>query len=327
MNTGDDTDLEDVLGGYAERISGALDTCSIGSPAYLYEAAQHPIRAGGKRLRPTMLLLVAEALGADEEARDGILPAALAVELVHTLSLIHDDVIDEDVLRRGEPAIHAKWDTSTAILAGDVLFPRAFETLLKTDVSADEILVCHRTLLRACRQLCEGQALDLSFEHCDSVTETEYLEMARLKTGALFAASARMGAVLAGHDDRTADRAAAYGRNLGVAYQLYDDVLDLTGETETLGKTRGSDVRQGKATLITIHARRHGVDVSVLANASDTSDEQLISELESSGSIAYGQKRATEYARTAKEFLDPFPKTTATNHLRGLAELVVNRIQ
>ncbi|MEM2933489.1 MAG: polyprenyl synthetase family protein, partial [Methanocellales archaeon] len=157
----------------------------ISHPEELYKASRHLLDAGGKRLRPVMLMLAAEAVLGDLE---NVIPAAVAVELVHNFTLIHDDIMDEDELRRGMPAVHVKWDTSSAILAGDTLCCKAFEILAKSKAEPKRIVASIDILSRALTEICEGQWLDLDFEKRETVSIREYLEMVRKKTGMLLAA-------------------------------------------------------------------------------------------------------------------------------------------
>lgn len=322
MNSGENA-FEATLAEYAEKISGELESrLSDESPAALYNAAKHPIRAGGMRLRPTLVLLVAEAFGVDADEQEAIIPAAAAVELVHTLSIVHNDVIDEETMRRREPTTHTVWDTPTAILTGDVLFPKALETLFDTNVPTDALLSCQSELLNGCRQVFNGRSIALSFDQEELPTETEYIEMARLKTGSLFEASVRIGAIVAGANEVEINRIGAYGRNLGIAHHIYDGVVDIVGEADVLRKTSDTDILHGKETLVALHARRRGLDLS----GSDPTAEEMISTFESTGSIRYARDRALEYAQTAQRFLDPLPETPARRHLFELGDLVINRV-
>jgi geranylgeranyl diphosphate synthase type I len=317
MNSSE-TALDAALVEYTDRISNKVESrLSDESPVTLYEAARHPVRAGEKQLSSTICLLVAEALGVDTDGQAAIMPAAVAIELVRTFSSVHTDLIEGDTMHRGEPAVDTKWDSPTAILAGDVLFAKASEILLDTDAPADTLLTCQSELLSGCRKFCEGLALEHSFqrERGHSPTETEYIEMARLKTGALFEASARIGAILAMNNEEYTNRVGAYGRNLGIAQLLYNDILAITDEGETPGKKPCSNTHSRKETLISVHARRKGLDISAI------NSKKLVPELQSSGSIAYTQERAEEYSQTAQKFLEPLPETTARQHL---CELVVS---
>lgn len=319
-----DVDLGGALRERAASVDAALaDELSGGSPGYLHEAARHLVEAGGKRLRPVLLLLVAEAVGPDGDDRDR-LPAAVAVELIHTLSLIHDDIVDEDDLRRGVPSVHVAWDGPTGIVAGDLLYARAFDLVSEANAPAEARLACIRVLAGACRALCEGQARDMALPGRGEVREEEYLRTVEAKTGALFAAAAEIGAVLGGDDRAVAAAASSFGRSLGTAFQLHDDVLDVTGSTDVLGKPAGSDLTAGKPTLVTIHAGRQGVEVSP-RRASDGGIEGVRADLEAAGSIDYVQRTAGGYVERASADLEALPASRARDTLADLATFAVER--
>ena len=225
-------------------------------PEELYKASRYLVDAGGKRLRPAVLILAAEAVGSDLKS---VLPAAVAVELVHNFTLIHDDIMDKDDIRRGMPAVHTIWGEAGAILAGDTLYSKAFEILSKVENEPLRILKCMNILSKTCTEICEGQWLDIEFEKRERVTESEYIEMVEKKTSVLYAAAAKIGALLGGAPDEIADALSEYGRLIGIGFQMYDDVLDMVTPQEVLGKVRGSDLMEGKHTLIVIDAFQKGV--------------------------------------------------------------------
>jgi len=253
-----------------ERVNEALpEELPITRPEGLYEATRYLLDAGGKRLRPTVLLLVAESL-ADVEplstdyrefptldgGRADVLSAAIAIEVIQTFTLIHDDIMDDDDLRRGVPAVHKEYDLSTAILAGDTLYSKAFEFLLETGAKAERTVAANKRLARTCTRICEGQSLDIEFEQRDAVTPDEYLEMVELKTAVLYGAAASIPATLSGADEATVEALYNHGLDVGRAFQIQDDLLDLTTPSEKLGKQRGSDLVENKQTLVTLHASR-----------------------------------------------------------------------
>jgi geranylgeranyl diphosphate synthase type I len=180
----------------AALISEAIERLlPIAHPEGLYEASRHLVDAGGKRLRPSMLLIAAQAAGGNP---DDLLPAAVSIELIHNFTLIHDDIMDNANIRRGRPSVHKLWGLSGAILAGDTLYSKAFQILGTTPARPELILAAMDVLSRTCTAICEGQWLDLDFEQRERVSEEEYMEMVEKKTGVLYGASARMGAVLSG---------------------------------------------------------------------------------------------------------------------------------
>jgi geranylgeranyl diphosphate synthase type II len=218
-------------------------------PAGLYEPNNYFLQIGGKRLRPVLLLLTTEVFGGKAE---DALPAALAVEYFHNFSLIHDDVMDAAPLRRGFATLHEKYNLNTAILSGDVLLIKAFEYLGKTDPSKFKLLF--DVFIQTAIEVCEGQQYDINFEKQETVIHSEYIEMIRLKTAVLLAASMKMGAILGGADDTPAQLIYEYAENLGIAFQVQDDILDCYGDEKLVGKQPGGDILQNKKTLLMIEA-------------------------------------------------------------------------
>lgn len=315
--------LQQELAERAAAIDDALEAeLAGGTPRYLHEATDHLVAAGGKRLRPAILLLFAESLDPDGEP-GARLPAAMAVELVHTLSLIHDDIVDDDDLRRGVPSVHVAWDRSTGIVAGDLLYARAFELVQAADAPAEARLACSATLARACQRLCEGQARDMALPGRPTVTEREYRRTVEDKTGALFAAAAELGAILGG-DERVSAAATSFGRALGTAFQLRDDVLDVTGSADLLGKPIGSDLAGGKLTLVTIHAQRNGVDVSP-GRVAREGVEAVRADLRAAGSLDYVQHEADRAKDRALAALEALPPGPARDVLADVTAYAVER--
>ncbi len=236
--------LDEELLRRSGMISGAIEELlPVVHPRGLYAAGRHLVDAGGKRLRPSMLLLAAEAVGGDPAA---VVPAAVSIELVHNFTLIHDDIMDNAETRRGRPAVHVKWDEAGAILAGDTLYSKAFEILTASAAQPEEMVASVKMLAKTCAAICEGQWLDMEFERRDEVTEAEYLEMIEKKTGVLYGAAAWMGARLAAAPLEQAEGLERFGRLVGMAFQIQDDVLDLTAPAKVLGKPRGGDLAEGR---------------------------------------------------------------------------------
>jgi len=286
----------------------------------IHEAAEHLLTAGGKRLRPALLLLVAESLGRPPEET---LPPALSIEIIHSFTLIHDDVMDDDPLRRGEPSVHEKWDVPTAILTGDYLYSKAFETALETDAPEPMLNRVMEILSATCTRICEGQALDVELSNADTVSEEEYIRMIELKTGVLFAAATGIGALVAGSD--AYDEAYDYGLKIGKAFQIQDDVLDLVAESDDLGKTRASDLFEGKNTLVTIHARRNGVEPKLPKGATKEDVEAKVETIRDAGSIEYARERAETLVKEGKDDLNALPESEARDALEDLADYLVRR--
>jgi geranylgeranyl diphosphate synthase type I len=328
-----------------ELVNEALDAdVPMKSPERLYEATRHLLVAGGKRLRPTVTLLTAEAL-ADVEplsvdygsfpALDGsdidVMSAATSIEVIQSFTLIHDDIMDDDDLRRGVPAVHKAYDTETAILAGDTLYAKAFELLSETGADPANGLEAVRRLATTCTQICEGQALDVEFERRTEVLPAEYLEMIELKTAVLYGAATATAAVLMDADEETVESLYRYGIDSGRAFQIQDDVLDLTVPSEKLGKQRGSDLVENKETIITLHARQQGVDVDSLVGTDDVESvseaeiDEAVEMLEAAGSIEYAEAKAQKLTANAKEHLDVLPNNEARSLLEDLADYLITR--
>lgn len=318
--------LDDELRRRAEMISGAIDDLlPVVHPKGLYEAGRHLVDAGGKRLRPSMLLMAAEAMGGDPKT---VVPAAVSIELVHNFTLIHDDIMDNAETRRGRPAVHVKWDEAGAILAGDTLYSKAFEILTAVEAPEPQDMVASVTMLaRTCAAICEGQWLDMEFERRDQVTESEYLEMIEKKTGVLYGAAAWMGARLSGSAEKQAEGLERFGRLVGMAFQIQDDVLDLTAPAKVLGKPRGGDLAEGKKTLIMIHAMANGAKIEIFGRKNAASDEveAALEALRASGSIAYARKKAVNLVREGKEALAVLPESDAKVLLLELADYMISR--
>jgi geranylgeranyl diphosphate synthase type I len=253
--------LSEYLKFVATKIDQEVGKYSKATDTTLRKASAHLLLGGGKRLRPAMVLLAADAVR--KGASVDVFPAALALEWTHTFTLVHDDIMDRDSLRRGRPTVHVVWDESTAILAGDVLYAKAFEFLCSVkNASSESKIVAVKMLSHACYDICEGQQEDVSFEVRDDVSTEEYLEMVRKKTAVLFAVSAGIGAVLAGGDMKQVSAFYTLGLNTGIAFQIHDDIIDLITPSEVSGKDQASDLRENKQTLLAITAREMGVDLS-----------------------------------------------------------------
>ncbi|MFB6270087.1 MAG: geranylfarnesyl diphosphate synthase [Halobacterium sp.] len=337
-----------VLGAVRERrekVNEAIDEeLPLKRPERLYEASRYLLEAGGKRLRPAVLLLTAEALAdvppGSTDYREfpdltgdtvDVMSAAVSIEVIQSFTLIHDDIMDDDDLRRGVPAVHREYDTETAILAGDTLYSKAFEIMLRTGAPAERGMRAMRTLAETCTHICEGQALDVDFETRTDVVPDEYMEMVELKTAVLYAAAASIPALLLGADDDTVEALYNYGLKAGQAFQIHDDVLDLTVPSEQLGKQRGSDLVENKKTVVTLHASEHGVDVENLlatddpAEVTDEEIERAVDELRDAGSIEYARDLADDLVDEAQAHLDVLPDNEASRRLAQVADYLVER--
>jgi len=240
----------DYVAALRTRIDEALPEVVVDrEPAVLYEPIAYVLEGGGKRVRPTVLLLVAEAFGTPV---DRALPAALAVEVFHNFTLVHDDIMDEADERRGRPTVHVKWDLGTAILAGDMMMGLSYDLLGQVEGASQEALydVYHPMV----EQLCRGQALDAAFEDEADVSVAAYLDMIDGKTAALLSTAFELGALVGGAPAPERKQLREAGRRVGRAFQIQDDLLDLTAEGEEWGKAVGGDLVTGKKTFLTLRA-------------------------------------------------------------------------
>jgi len=240
----------DHVAALRHRIDDALPALvAEREPAVLYEPVQYVLEGGGKRVRPTLLLLVAEAFGCSV---DRALPAALAVEVFHNFTLVHDDIMDEAEERRGRPTVHVRWDDGTAILVGDLMMGLSYDLLGQVEeADVDALYAVYHPMVE---QLCTGQALDASFEDRADVSVDAYLEMIDGKTAALLSAAFEIGALLGSASRSAQQELREAGRLVGRAFQVQDDLLDLTADGEEWGKAVGGDLVTGKKTFLTLRA-------------------------------------------------------------------------
>lgn len=234
----------------SEKINHTLSTLRYGeNPAELYEPIRYIMALGGKRIRPLLVLLSAKMF--DEDVEKALLPAA-AVEVFHNFTLMHDDIMDRAPLRRGQQTVHEKWDANTAILSGDVMLVRAYELLL--GVEPDKLALVLRLFSRTAAEVCEGQQLDMNFERREQVSIQEYIHMITLKTAVLLGFSLELGAILQGAPKADAEHLKAFGDNVGIAFQLRDDLLDVYGDKAKFGKQVGGDILSDKKTFLMLTA-------------------------------------------------------------------------
>lgn len=292
------------------------------------QVAEYIVGAGGKRLRPMLLLLATGALGGREGRGIGADAHQLAavVEFIHTATLLHDDVVDESDLRRGRRTANAVWGNAASVLVGDFLYSRSFQLMVELERMAVMQILADTT-----NRIAEGEVLQLLHVRNPDTDEAAYLRVIERKTAVLFAAATRLGALLADADDATCDALHDYGMNLGYAFQIADDVLDYASDAQTLGKNLGDDLAEGKATLPLIHAIAHSDEAtrSVLRNAVEHGDTgampDVLAAIHASGGLDYSRRRAREYAQAAERALDGLADNEYTLALRGLARYAVSR--
>jgi geranylgeranyl diphosphate synthase, type I len=321
-----------ILKQYSEKIDQEITkTMANVDPADLREASQHLTIAGGKKLRPTLVILSCEAVGGEPNSA---LKTAAAMELIHTFSLIHDDIMDQDEKRRGKPSVHVLWGDAMAILAGDTLFSKAFETVLRSEedgVFPSRILPTLNTMVDSCIKICEGQALDMGFAQRLDVQESEYLLMIYKKTSALIAAATKAGAIIGGGTQEQINALAEYGQLIGMAFQIQDDYLDVASQEEDLGKPVGSDIMEGKMTLLVVHALSNAspedkkILLTILKEGEEENVPRAVEILEKYGSIHYAWELAQNDVNKAKQLLDVLEDSPAKKALMAIADFVVER--
>ncbi|MFQ6051899.1 MAG: polyprenyl synthetase family protein [Candidatus Hydrothermarchaeota archaeon] len=327
----DEINVLSILEEKSKKVDPVILSCFEGreEPTNLYKASRHLIEAGGKRIRPSLTILSCLALGGNEEEA---LPVAAAFELIHTFTLIHDDIMDDDDFRRGLPTIHKKWDVPIAILSGDTLFALAFELISSSGLDSQISKEILNLLARTAVIICEGQTMDLEFEKRWDVKEEEYLEMVEKKTASLLSASAMAGSIVAKGTEEQVNQVANYGKYLGIAFQIKDDLLGIVGERSELGKPVGSDIKKGKKNLIILHALENseGEDREFLLNrlGKDFPNDELnkiIRILEKTKSIEYAENKAKNLINRAKKCINTLPKSEPQEILLKLADFVVER--
>ena len=293
-------------------------------------AMSHLFIGGGKRLRAIMPRLVGEAVG---NGHQGHYTLGACIEIIHNFTLVHDDIMDQDPIRRGLDAVHVAFDDPTAINAGDAMLALGFEMLADSEhIDDSQLRHVVSAIGQMVRNVAEGQQEDFEFEDRESVSEAEYISMIAGKTSAMFETCAETGAILAGADSETVNNMANWGLNLGLCFQIMDDYIDMTSDTETLGKPAGSDIVQGKRTLIAIHALESGADLPTfkkLFGTESTDNSELstaVQELRNNGSIQYALDRAMEHHRIAHDCLDKLEQTDAVNLLRDMTDFQLVRI-
>ena len=303
-------------------------------PEVLVKAMRHLLEAGGKRLRPCLLMTACEAVGG--KANDAV-EAAAAIELLHNFTLIHDDIMDRDEFRRNVKTVHALWGEPVAIIAGDALFAKVFEALAanaaRLGLDGARTAELFDVVSKASFEICRGQALDMLMAKREEVSEEEYFEMVAGKTGALMGASAKLGGLLGGGKREQVNALEEYGRLIGMAFQIQDDVLGIVGEPEKFGKPIGSDVREGKRTLLVIRAlERASPDdkaelLRALGNerASKAEVERAIEVMRRAGAVEYAREKARELVERAKSELTALADSGAKRFLLELADFVIER--
>ena len=287
------------------------------------QIADYIISAGGKRIRPVLVLLMANAWGVRTDHHHQL---AAVIEFIHTATLLHDDVVDESSLRRGRETANALFGNAASVLVGDFVYSRAFQMM----VAIDDMRVM-RILADATNVIAEGEVLQLLNMHDPDVNEARYLQVIRSKTAKLFEAAAQIGAMVAGADDAAVAAAADYGRSVGTAFQLVDDVLDYSGSAAAIGKNVGDDLREGKPTLPLIYLMENGTQTQreLVRRCIETGDEQHFDEILTlitrSGALDYTRAKAGVAADAARSALAGVPDSQFKSSLLDLCMFAVDR--
>ena len=297
-------------------------------PYGLYEPIEYTLAAGGKRVRPQLAMIASQMFGGKEEE---VLPVALALEVFHNFTLLHDDVMDKAQVRRGRATVHVKWNENTAILSGDQMIIEAYKLL--AEVPADKLAKVLKMFNQMGTEICEGQQYDVDFESQEEVSIEEYLKMIRLKTAVLLANALKMGAYIAGAKDEQQEMLYEFGIHIGLAFQIQDDILDVWGNPETFGKAVGGDISCNKKTFVYLEAKgqlgdeARGDEAMRLeewySHVLEDNTEKIaaVKEIfEQLGVRERCEKVVEEYTQAALDILDKLPQNAATEQLRKLAD-------
>lgn len=302
-----------------------------GQPFNLYRPANYIMNLGGKRFRPILTVLAYRLFKNDVEK---VLPIANALEIFHNFSLVHDDIMDDAKVRRGFPTVHTKWDLNTGILSGDVMLVLAYDYLAQFHDNT-KIPALLRVFNRVAREVCEGQQMDIDFEQRNDVTIEEYIRMIELKTSVLLATCLEMGAIAAGASPENVQHCYAIGRNIGIAFQLQDDLLDTFGTAEKIGKRVGGDIIQNKKTFLILKALELASpdQKKQLSDLMDSTPEDETGKIEQVKAILlalnipkHAQEKKNEFRSAAFEHLDALQAPEAQKApIRSLMEKLVSR--
>lgn len=321
-----------TLASTAFKIDSFLSSRLSGEPRDLYQAASYLIDHGGKRLRPYMVIKSCQLLGGTIKQA---IPAAAAVEMVHNFTLLHDDIMDNDEVRHGVPTVHTKFGTPIGILAGDLLFSRAFETISKPYLRHSNKIGLNlvATLAKACTDVCEGQALDITMAKLSRIpNENQYIKMIEKKTSSLFVASCAMGAIAANKNSGDVARLSEFGRNLGIAFQIIDDLIGVVGDPKITRKPVGNDIREGKKSLPILMALKKAntkekkIILNVFGNASVSKSEVeiAIATISDLGIKETIKQKAAHHSHVAKKSISTY-EGPAKKELLSLLDFVVER--
>jgi len=326
--------IKSELESYASTVNEFILESLEGKPKELYQASSHLIRTGGKRIRPFMVIKSCEMLGGTVKRA---LPAAAAVELVHNFTLVHDDIMDNDEMRHGTATVHRYYGIPLAILAGDILFSKSFQLITvngrKAGIPDRDITSMVAHLSRACTEICEGQATDIGFASSTKFPkESDYIKMIGKKTAALFEVSCALGALSApNHTERDAENLSSFGRNIGIAFQLVDDLIGVVGDPKLTGKAAGNDIREGKKTYPILLALGNSKDrdrilkVFGSKNASSADIKEAVRVISDIGIEQEVRNAARKHMNDALKAIEGYGDSDARRSLQFSADFVVGR--
>lgn len=291
-------------------------------PKGLYEPIGYTLAAGGKRVRPRLAILAAQLFGGKEE---DVLPAALALEVFHNFTLLHDDVMDKATVRRGRPTVHVKWNENTAILSGDQMMIEAYKLL--SQVPEKKLAKTLRLFNKMATEICEGQQYDVDFESRDDVTIPEYMEMIRLKTSVLLATALQIGAYIGYANDEQQKKIYEYGIHVGLAFQIQDDMLDCYGDEATFGKAIGGDIAENKKTYLWLTAAAKGAkdELAMRDESREERFKRVMAVYKRLRVKAVAQKEIAKQTDAALACLENLPQNEYTKQLRDLARKLADR--
>lgn len=298
-----------------KAVEAALQNSINSDVETLYDASLHIIQSGGKRIRPRIALLAYVLAGGNDDMGD-VAKAAAAVELVHTATLVHDDINDHSAMRRGKVSVHARWGRTFALLTGDYMFAKVYAMMAPLGTDANKVMA------DAAVTLVEGETIQARAAKAGVMDRETYKTVIERKTASLFIASAELGAILAGADEKTRTCLREYGRYVGLTYQIVDDILDLIGDPETMGKPAGLDMAQNRGVGMTTNGNGH---TAVLEAEEDDPIARMMRQLRESGAVDVARIEADNMAQKAREALYQLPRSEARDQLESIIDLVRDR--
>ena len=317
-----------MLNFYTQKVESYLENYNLPvSPVNLYEPLVYFLGLGGKRLRPVLTLIAAELGG---KSADEAIHAAVSIELFHNFSLIHDDIMDNAPIRRGLPTVHEKWNSNIAILSGDVLLVKAYELISKQN--KEHIPDLYQLFNKTAIEVCEGQQMDMDFEIREDVTIEEYIAMIRLKTSVLLGCALEFGFLISNQSVENRKNIYDFGVNLGIAFQIQDDILDLYGDPDKVGKQVGGDVRANKKTLLYLAAEKicKNLNNNKLNSLKETKDldkkvQETSTFYKEIGVLEETQKYLNYYYDSAMKSLELVEVNSSKDNLHQMVNYLFNR--